>query len=233
MSDNKEIKAFEQDTENVITNTLTALLQGLTGIATSDKKDLILSVSHIFQKMRGGQFLSIFLEEWKKYKEKGKVKKDYHFTEQHKACLQELLEFLDKDSPDEVRFTVLKQIFLVAASEQESDRDSFLPQEFMKIARSLSSGEVILLKSNWEIAKSKEAKYRYKRSASEWILDVKEASGMRHKELVEIHEQGLMNKKLLTPRELADRSGVRLHPQHYRLTELGFELCSFIEKYES
>ncbi len=232
MSDNKEIKAFEQDTENVITNTLTALLQGLTGIATSDKKDLILSVSHIFQKMRGCQFLSIFLEEWVKYKEKGKIKEDYQFTEQHKACLQELLEFLDKDSPDEVRFTVLKQIFLVAASEQESDRDSFLPQEFMKIARSLSSGEVILLKSNWEIAKSNEGEYKNRSSASEWIQDVKEASGMRHKELVEIHEQGLMDKKLLTSRELVDRSGVRLHPQHYRLTELGFELCSFIEKYE-
>ena len=231
MKDNKEIEPFEQDTKNVIENTLTALIQGITGIATSSKKDVILSLSHMFQKMRGGHFLSILLEEWNRYMEKGKVKENYQFTEQHKACLQELLEFLDKDSPDEVRFTVLKKIFLVAASEQESDRDSFLPQEFMKIARSLSSGEVILLKSNWEIAKKGE--HKTEALASEWITKMKEASGMRHKELVLIHEEGLVNKKLLTSRGLEDHTNMPFDPQHYRLTELGFELCSFIEKYES
>jgi len=231
VSVNKEIKAFEKDTENVIESTLTELAKGLTGIATSSKNDLILSVSHMFQKMRGGQFLSILLEEWKKYKEKGKVKENYQFTEQHKACLQELLEFLDKDSPDEIRFKVLKQIFLVAASEEVSDRESYLPQQFMKIARSLSDGEVILLTTIWQIAKTHKGEFEARGATSLWIQEVTEKSGMKHKELLEIHEEGLMGKRLLTPRQHADRSGVILKP-HYRLTDLGFELCSFIEKYE-
>lgn len=231
MSDDNEIKPFEQDTENVITNTLTELAEGITGIATSSKKELILSVSHTFQKMRGGQFLSALLEEWNRYKEKGKVKDDYKFTEQHKACLQQLLEFLDKDSPDEIRFKVLKQIFLVAASEEASDRDSFLPLEFMKIARSLSDGEVILLTTIWKIANNHEGEYEQHYSAARWIQEVTGASGMRHNELVEIHEQGLMDKRLLTSRQLGDRSGVIVKP-HYRLTELGYEFCCFIEKYE-
>jgi len=96
MSDNKEMKIFEQNTENVIVNTLTGLADRITGIATSSKNELILSVSHTFQKMRGGQFLSDLLKEWNRYREKGKVKGDYQFTEQHKVCLQELLEVLDK-----------------------------------------------------------------------------------------------------------------------------------------
>jgi len=231
VSVNKDIEPFEQDTENVIASTLTGLAQGITGIATSSKNDLILSVSHMFQKMRGGQFLSILLEEWKKYQEKGKVKEDYQFTEQHKACLQELLEFLDKDSPDEIRFKVLKQIFLVAASEEASDRESYLPQQFMKIARSLSEGEVILLTTIWQIAKTYKGEIKARGAASSWIQEVTEKSGMKHKELLEIHEEGLMSKRLLTPRQHADRSGVILKP-YYRLTDLGFELCSFIEKYQ-
>ena len=231
MENRKDIKEFEQNTEDVLRTTLRSLIEGLTGITTSSKSELILSISHIFQKMRGGQFLSQLLKEWERYKEKGKVKDDYQFTEQHKACLQELLEFLDKDSPDEVRFKVLKQIFLVAASEEVSDRESFLPLQFMKIARSLTDGEIILLTTIWQIAKEHKGEYDQHYGAARWIQVVTEASGMKHKELVEIHEQGLMEKRLITPRQLADRSGVQVKP-YFRLTDLGYEFCNFIEKYE-
>ena len=232
MSQDKKLEPFEQSTENVIANTLTELAQGITGIATSSKNDLILSISHTFQKMRGGQFLSVFLEEWKKYKEKGKVKNDYEFSEQGKVCLQELLEFLDKDSPDEIRFNVLKQIFFVAASEEVSDRDSFLPQQFMKIARALTDGEVVLLSTIWRMDKAHEGDYDPHLSAGQWIDDVSVTSGMKHKALVEIHEEGLMEKRLLTQRIHGDRSGIFVNP-HYRLTDLGYDFCQFVEEKDS
>lgn len=113
MRESNEIRGFEKNTENVIATTLTGLVEGLTGIAASSKNEWILSISHMFQKMRGGHFLSQLLKELNKYRQKGKVSDDYQYTEQHKACLQELLEFLDKDSPDEVRFRILKQKFLL------------------------------------------------------------------------------------------------------------------------
>ena len=231
MTDKKDIKHFEDTTENVLSNTLAAMAEGLTGLATSSKNELILSVSHTFQKMRGGQFLSAFLEEWNKYREKGRVEESYQHSEQHKVCLQELLEFLDKDSPDELRFTILKQIFLVAASEKASNRESFLPQQFMKIARSLSDGEIILLTAIWNIAKNHEGEYQQHYSAAEWIREITESSGMKHRALVEIHEQGLMEKRLISQRSHADRSGVAANP-HNRLTDLGYELCMFIDQYE-
>lgn len=231
MSDRKDIKPFEDTTENVVSKTLVSLTEGLTGVATSSRNDLILSLSHTFQKMRGGSFLSSFLEEWERYREKGKVKDDYEYSEQHHVCLQELLDFLDKDSPDEVRFKVLKQIFLVAASEEASDRDSYLPQQFMKIARSLSDGEVLLLTCVWKIASNHEGEYDQHYGAHRWIEEVTNASGMKHKSLVEIHEQGLMDKRLISPRQLGDRSGVVVKP-HYRLTDLGYDFCQYISKYE-
>ena len=54
---------------------------------------------------------------------------------------------------------------------------------------------------------------------------------MTFSELVEIHEQGLMDKKLLSPRQHGDRSGVFVKP-HYRLTDLGYAFCHFIDAYE-
>jgi hypothetical protein len=181
--------------------------------------------------MRGGQFLSAFLKEWNRYREKGKVKEDYQYSEQHQVCLQELLEFLENDSPDEIRFKVLQQIFLVAASEVVSDRNSFLPQQLMKIARALSDGEIVLLSTLWRIVQEDSFTAENHYGAHKWLQEVTAASGIEHQELVEIYEQGLMDKKLLTPRQHGDRSGVNVKP-YYRLSSLGYKLCEYIQAYE-
>lgn len=127
--ENKSIAKWNGDTADVIKDTLTCLAEGLTGIAASDRKDLAFSVGHIFQSLRKGQFLSRLLDEWNSYRAKGRIKDDYVRTEQHQACLQELLLFLDNDCPDEIRFQTLKKIFLVAATEAASDRTSLLPYQ--------------------------------------------------------------------------------------------------------
>ena len=56
MSDSKDIEIFEDNTENIISKTLTSMVEGLTGIATSSTNDKILSVSHIFNECGGASF---------------------------------------------------------------------------------------------------------------------------------------------------------------------------------
>jgi len=224
-------KKLEQTTDDILSTTLEGVVEGITGIAVSSKKELILSVSHIFQRMRGAQFLAILLEEWKKYREKGKIKDDYQYTEQHKTCLQELLDSLDNDLLDETRFEVLKKIFLVAASEEFSDRESLLPQQFMKIARNLSSGEVIVLTTVYKIASDGSWENKEINSAAGWLSEVTEKSGLQHRELVEIYEQNLMDKKLITPRRLSDKSGVTIR-LYYRLSALGYAFCKYVSHYD-
>lgn len=232
MTDKKEIQLFNQDTKNVLEKTLTNLVEGLTGVATSSKNDLLLSISHTFQRMRGGQFLSTFLNEWNRYRDKGRVKEDYQNSEQHKVCLQELLDFLDNESPTEIRFDTIKKIFLVAATEEASDRNSLLPQQFIKIAKSLSDGEIILLSSVWKIFKSEEIDLETANlHAHGWIEIVSKDSGLKYKSLTEIHENSLIEKKLITPRKYGDGSGITIKP-YFRLTDLGYELCNFIENYQ-
>jgi len=220
---------FERQTNDVLHQTLTNLAEGITGLASSSKQDLALSIGHLFQRLRGGQFLSTVLIEWNNYRAKGRIKDDYQFSEQHKACLQELLGCLDKDMPDELRFTVLKKIFLVSATETVSDRNSHLPLQFMQIARSLSSGEILVLEATFRIGRDKSL-WQPKGGAPDWLRNIAEYSGLRYPDLVETHEDRLMSKHLISPREHRDGSGVRFG-EYYRLTDLGFELCSYIEQY--
>ena len=226
-----KIEKAHKDTGKLINNTLTSLAEGITGIAASERKDLALSVDHIFQSFRKGQFLSRLGEEWNSYREKGRIKDDYIDTEQHRICLQELLDFLDKDSPDEIRFEVMKKVFLVASTEMASDRNSLLPYQFLRLCRGMSSGEVIVLNATYRIAKSEKTPDGSE-SSNRWLDAIAKESGLCHSSLVEIYEDELIKKHLISGRLFSDRSGVEVKP-HFRLTSLGLELCDFIESYDS
>jgi len=222
------LSKWNKNTGDIIKDTLLCLAEGITGIAASDRKELAFSVGHIFQSLRKGQFLSKFLSEWNAYCEKSRIPKDYQETEQHHTCLQELLEFLDHDSPDEIRFETLKRVFLVAATETASDRNSLLPYQFLRLCRGMSSGEIIVLNTTYQIAKSGQMPD----VSGGANLAIAKESGLGHASLVETYEEELIKKHLITRRIHSDRSGVAAKP-HFRLTSLGFELCEYVDSYDS
>jgi len=220
------------DTSSTVSKTLTAIAEGLTGIASSERKDWILSFGHILQSIRGGRLLAVFADEWRAYRDKGKIKEDYQQSNQHQDCLQELLDFLDDGPPDSSRFTVLKKILLVAATETASKRDSVLPQQYMRIVRSLTAGELLVMLTAHSVSKAPPSiKLDHPESAATWLDAIAKSSGLDYTELVEVHERALIEKNLLTPRVYPDRSGVSMGP-YFRLTRLAHDLCTFIEKYE-
>ena len=225
-----KIDKWHKDTGEVIKRTLTSLAEGITGIAASERKDLSLSVGHIFQSFRKGQFLSRLGEEWDSYREKGRIKDDYIDTEQHRSCLQELLDFLDNDSPDEIRFEVMKKVFIAAATETASNRNSLLPYQFLRLCRGMSSGEIIVHNATYEIAKSESIPNIT--GVNQWLKVIAEKSGLGHTSLVEIYEEDLIKKHLLSRRLFSDGSGIATKP-HFRLTSLGLELCDYIASYDS
>lgn len=226
--DNKE--KFSKD---VIQNTYDSLIQGLTGLATSEKKELIFSISNILQRIRGTNLLGVFKEEWEYWKGKGKIKDDYHRTEQHLNCLHELFEFLDKDIPDDLRFNVLKKILLVAASEKKSTRTDIIPQQFMRISKRLSAGELVVLFTAYKLAKKHNFNYQEKRyGAREWLQIIADNSDLKYVSLVELNEKKLMDLRLITDRTYGDGSGVQ-YIRKFRLSDLGIEFCNYIESYES
>ena len=222
----KKIERDQADTSNVLAHTGDALAEALTGLAAGDRKDWALSIGHLFQRIRGGAFLHQLKEEWEFYREKGRIDDEYIHTEQHQACLQQLLDFLDHDSPDAVRFSALKKIFLTAATSEAKMHDSVLPHEYMKICRSLSTGEVLLLEATHRVATGGET-FQVKMATLKWRHKVSDVSGLKFVELVELHEKALVSKRLIMEPALTDGNMAKLG-SHFRLTDLGFDICEFI-----
>jgi hypothetical protein len=214
-------------TTDVLGETVQGLIEGLTGLATSDKKDIIRSVGFIFQRWRTVRLLDAFRAEWNRFRAEGRIAPEHESTEQHAECLQELLDFLDKEQPDQLRFDALKKILLVSATEKYSSRDSVLPQQFMKLIRELSSGEVLVLLSTYRVAKKRNAPLTVG-AAREWLAIIAEDSGLKHSELVTTHERKLMEKYLIEPRDRGGRADIIVPTKYWRLTGLGYDLCEYI-----
>ena len=227
MSSDYSIGKYGGDTENILNNIFLALVEGLTGGVISKKADHQLTAGRLLQSLVKGEFLNQLKEEWKGYREKGKIKDDYQATTQHIECLQEMLSFLDSDIPDEKRFSLLKKIFLVTASEEITSRDDVLPQQLMRICKNLTSGEVLVLLGAYNIS-NKEG-IESGDTTVKWLKRIAEVTELKYAELVEFHERGLMEKNLLTSR--THGGGVKLG-KNYRLTGLGREICKFVEKFD-
>lgn len=148
-------------------------------------------------------------KEWQSYREKGRVKEDYQYTEQHQECLQELLDYLDKALPDEITFNLLKNIFLVAATEEVSTRDSLLPQQYIRLCRILSPGAILVLNAAYQIVKEGQIKLGVdSHSARDWCQEIARKSGLDFIELVENYETELIKYNLISDRRHDDRSGI-------------------------
>lgn len=222
----------ERETSEIMQDTITNLVKGISGIAASEKQEIILSFGHILQRIRGGNFLDQVRKEWNLFKEKGKIKDDYQFTEQNYQCLQELLDFLEKDLPDEVRVNILKKIYIVCATEDYSSREDILPVQFMKIARKISVGEWLILSTCYRMNKGTvkiSVSMNKLQSARAWCEELAKHSGLEYPSLVQYHEQGLIDKRLITGRINSNKRVVL--GDHLRLSDLGLSFCEYIDKY--
>lgn len=142
-----------------------------------------------------------------------------------------MLDFLDNDIPDELRFDVMKKIFFVSASEKIHDRDNPLPVMYIRICRKLSSGAIMVLSTVFYYANNPEYWDAKSISAGDWLNKIGEKSSLVYPDLVKIYEKELMNMNLITPRVYSDGSGVHLG-EHFRLTRFGYDLCSYIDAYD-
>lgn len=207
-----------------------AVIEAATGGFASDKKELVRSAGHILQAMLNGNRIETLKSEWDSLREKGRIKDDYQHTEQHHACLQEMLDFLDNDKPDKTRFDFMKKIFLMAATEEVVDRESVLPHQFMRLCRQLSSGEILVLMATYKCVVNGTMK-KDSCGINEWLGEIAGMTGLEHRELVFPFQEKLEGLGILSKRTHPDKSGVRLTSKN-RLTDLGWSICKFIKQYD-
>ncbi len=229
-------KNNDKDSVDYLKDTFQTLTEFLTGFASADKKDWALSIGYLLQRVRGGNFMDQLIQEVQKYKENGKIKEDYLKTEQSITCLQEILDFIDKDSPDNIRFEAIKDLYLTICAETLSNRDDILPHQLLRICRKLSSAELsilfatydVTLNENWKEEETKNMQSRGCGLVRDWIKYMISKSGLKFQELVVLNEESLIQQKLLTRRDAPEGSGF-IYSEYYRLTSLGYHLCQFIK----
>lgn len=198
----------------------------LPNLASPSSEDYLVPTGYDLRRFRAAEHLNGFSREWTERFAEHPCGGDFLGSEQAKECLQELLDFLDADSPDTLRFSTLKSILFTAAKQRLSNSESVLPQQYMRICRGLTAGETLVLLTTFSIVESGQIP-RDHHSTIEWVQTVGRRSGLIHPELVELHEHGLIAKRLITARIYHD--GSKIAPgEHYRLTDLAYDICRFI-----
>ncbi len=163
----------------------------ITGIACSSQAEWARSVGYVVQGVVGGQVVSNLQKEIEYYSDKGRIKKDFVASSQGQRCFVELLRFLEQEIPDQDRIEILKRIYIVSATEEIHDRESPLPLQFMQVARSLSHGEIVVLFAAYR------AQINTIVNSDARIDMILEKTGLKYRQLVHMHLQSLMVKRLM------------------------------------
>lgn len=229
MSESNEVVA-RKEAQVFLAN---ATLDTVSAVATliADPSKAVHSTVRLIRAVQTGKFVEQLSREWDTLRADGRIAKDYGATDQCRAIFSDLLESLESDNFDSEQLEMLRRLFLAAASEKLSDRNSPLPREYISIGRSLSAGELEILAQTYRFLPTwREIPVnRRPTDVGAWLEAMQASTRLKFATLVEVHEDGLMSKKLLLPRMHSDRSGIRTTPPNYRLTDLAVGFCEFLD----
>ena len=204
----------------------------ITGALSAGVPELIRVGGRLVQGAIKGRLMTQFGREINKLVEDGKIKEDYANTKYGFKSLEELLNFIDSEAPDEERFNAVKSLFFALNSIDVKDfGEEMLRYQLFKIALTLTSSQIIILKTSydWLLGKEDLSNFGLGSSASGWITKMSNALGHNIRSLVEIDETVLMDKQLLSSRMFPDKSGI--HSEDARLTDLGISFCKNLSNY--
>ena len=209
----------------------------IAGILGTSKPEHVLAAGRLFDAAIKWNLLSQLGEELEGYIKRGTIKENFIETKREQTSFLELLKFIEEEVTDDDRFKAIKSIFFISISTQVSETDKILAYELLKICKQLNSGEIVVLKTVYDLVNGKGVNglaidlNAEILAAEKWLDVVANQLGHRIPLLVEIYEQKLIDLKLLSERKYNDRSGV--NPKNFRLTDLGIKFCEFIIKYDA
>lgn len=221
-SKNIELVAKTGDLRAVFKSILEESPEILTGFLEKVGGEVFSSPMRIFHASLKGNFLKQLAAEAEKLRRNGEVKEDYFETNQAKACFVELMDIVDKKSPDPARLDAIKKVFLTIATEKLGNRNDPLPQQILSIVGDLSAGELILLAAMY-----KAGGMNVYTAVEQWISEMADKTRFMRVELVVLHEQKLIGKLLVLPRHVATENRITWG-QRNRLTDLGIAVCEFL-----
>jgi|GEM_PF-3395263 len=209
-----------------------AIALALTGFLVSSPKEIVRMASAIVRGSIQGDMGAKVAETYEALQYKGDIDKSYKDTPQYRQNAAYVFNMFRGDGViDEKQFSAMKNIFLNAAREDFSDRDSVVPAEMMRICSTLVGGEILVLEAASRLSiETKKVPGRLPNydNNNAWLNTIARESGLGIADMVAHYEESLMGKGLLNKRTAGN---IRVDTD-YHLSGTGIVLCEFIRDYE-
>jgi hypothetical protein len=163
--------------------------------------------------------------ELKRLRATGRIAPDFADRKYGFQTWVELMTIIDKEAPDADRLEALKAMFYAVNKVGASDGEHIVAYQLWRIAKSLSSGELFLMKLAYGIRNTYPADDSFRR----WTELIASEAGHGVIGLIVLHEKKLTEIGLLSERFHDDGSGIT--SDNARLTDLGLKFCENIEAY--
>jgi len=203
----------------------------VTGALASGRSEFILGAGRILQAALKGRLYKQIASEINSFREKGKLKDDYAETPVGFKSLQELIEFVDSEAPDDDRLKGVQAMFYAVNSSTTKENDRIVMYELFGLAKRLSGSQIRLIAVIFEA--SKDGTFRNKASVIltvDWLSNMATRMGHTLVSLVELDERVLIDLNLISKRIYEDGSSVMA--ENARLTGLGVRFCQALSDYE-
>lgn len=232
--DSAEIARVELATEleRVLQQGVTPIVETITGLFASGKWGAAAAGGRIVQGALKCKLFQQVSKEIQDLRAKGKIADDFAEKKYAFNSWKELFTVIDEETPDEDRLQALKAMFYAVNKISASDGERILGYQLFQIAKKLSSGQLLLLKTCYERMNSSVA-HAHEGEARKWLVLLARRLGHNLVELVERDERVLMDWRLLSNRAYlngAMDSGV--NDENSRLTKLGMRFCENIDGYQ-
>lgn len=206
---------------------LNVVVESITGWLASGPKEWALATGRIVQgalKVRLFQQVAAEIEEFRK---KGRVPEDFGKREGEFQTWVELFTVIDEETPDKERLEAIKAMFFAANRTTADDTDRIVGYQLFQIAKKLSSGELLLLKTINQIRQDSAGQQMTYIKLTDWGKEVTTKPGHSLVALVRQHEKALVENELITPAH-----GIQVMNAVGRMTDLGIKFCENIELYQ-
>lgn len=177
-----------------------------------------------------GQYFRQFAAEIEELRKKGRIADDWPDNKQGFQTWVELMTVIDEESPDEERLDALKAMFFAVNKINLADTERIVAYQLFQIAKRLTSGELLLLRANYDAYRSLGIQNHPHYTHQDWLNHVVKMLGHNLTSLVTHHEKALAEHNLIVPRV---NSGAAVFGMYGRLTDLGIRFCQNIETYQA
>lgn len=173
--------------------------------------------------------LSDLWREVSAWRKAGTFPEDFAGRESGRQTLVELLVEIDSNPIDAERLKAMKAMFLAANKIDATDeRESILAYQLFQIAKTLKSGQLLLLAACYAAFRSGNFQRNETMPAATWTSKMANNVGHGLTALVEQDEKVLIGSGLLNARRNME---LQVSEHNARLTDLGIKFCQNLDEY--